>query len=74
MIDEADEFPLTEMDDTLRHVKGHMDDRDFFVLGGCRLVRQEWVVNHPRLRHRLLGIVEVFGADITLLDPRADHI
>ena len=40
MIDEADEFPLTEMDDTLRHVKGHMDDRDFFVLGGCRLVGQ----------------------------------
>ena len=40
MIDEADEFPLTEMDDTLGHIKGHMDDRDFFVLGGCRLVGQ----------------------------------
>ena len=61
VVDEADELPLAQVDDALRHVHGHVHDRDFLVHRSPVLVRQERVVDHPRLGHWLLRVVTLLA-------------
>ena len=59
MINKANELPITQVNNSLRHVECHVDDGNFFVLRIERLVGHKWVIDHPGLRHRLLRIVKL---------------
>ena len=65
MVYKADELPLSQMNDTLRHIERHVHNRDLLVHGSCCFVSQQRIVNHPRLGHRLLRVVKlVVSADL----------
>lgn len=59
MVDKANELPLSQVDDALRHTKCHMNDSNLLIHRCCCLVCKQRIVNDPRLRHRLLGVVEL---------------
>ena len=49
MIDEADELPVAQVDQPLRHVVCHVDDCNLFVAWSERLVGEERVIHDPGL-------------------------
>ena len=60
VVDEADELPIAQVNDSLWHVLRHVDDRDFFILWRERLVGEQWVVHNPGLLHRFLEVAQLF--------------
>ena len=52
MIDEAHEFPFTEVDDALGHILCQVNDDDLSVLGGQVIVGHQRVVDDPSLLQR----------------------
>ena len=58
-VDKADELPSTEVNDTLRHVLGHMNKRDLSVIWTVAIIRKDRVVGNPALLQRLLRIFEL---------------
>ena len=59
MINKTDEFPIAQMDQSLGHVVCHVNDCDFFVSWGKRLVGQQGVVDDPGLWHGLLRVIQL---------------
>lgn len=60
VINEAYEFPLTQMQDSLRCIVCHVDNGNLFVARRECLVGKQWVVYYPRLRYGLLWVVKKF--------------
>ena len=58
MIDEADELPVAQVDQPLRHVVCHVDDCNLFVAWSERLVGEKRVIHDPGLGDGLLWVVE----------------
>ena len=67
VVHEADEFPLAEMHDALRHVEAEVHDGDLFVVGGECLVGHERVIDDPGLTDGLLGVIELDFFKVTVL-------
>ena len=59
VVHEADELPLAQIDDLLRHVQGHMNDCDLTVLRIVRLVGEEGIVYDPGLWNWLLRVMQL---------------
>ncbi len=74
MIYEADEFPFTQMDESLGHVACHVNDCYFLVSRSECFVSQQRVVNDPRLRYWLLKVVKYPRLILFLFDDSAPHI
>ena len=70
VIHEADKLPLTKVNDALRHVQCHVYNSDLLVHRRRCLVGQKWVIDHPGLRYRLLGVVE----KVVLSDLRRNEV
>ena len=45
VVDKADELPLSQVNDALRHVESHVHNHDLAVLRSPALVRQKWIVD-----------------------------
>ena len=74
MIDEANEFPITQVDQSLRHVVRHVDDSNLFIARSECLVGKQRVVHDPRLCDRLLRIVQlVLSLDLLTLFVVVDY-
>ena len=66
MIDKAYELHLAQVNQSLRHILRHVYDRNLVVHWRNCLVRQNRIVDDPKLRQGLLGVVPL----ITVLFKR----
>ena len=56
VINEANELPITQVNQPLRHVVRHVNDSYLFISRCKRLISEEWVVDDPGLSNGLLMV------------------
>ena len=63
VVDEADEFPVTKVDNALRHFFGQVNERDLTVVRRHIFVRKHRVVYDEILLHAFLWILQLLVFD-----------